>query len=181
MTDAPISKDQRDFCCRHCKGTIRISKTLPPTTGPCPHCSGIITSPALESAESVPLAIAPTSIQETPPLAPALSPLPVTAPHVLEIPAVPTENPPRRSERSDLLEAPAIPSVQNPEPTKSSTPTPASTVSPKERTSELHSEPIVEIAEEPPRSGVIMFMLVLLALAVILFGVAYLIFREIGL
>jgi hypothetical protein len=37
--------DQREFRCEHCKGLIRIPASLPPTTGPCPHCGNSITSP----------------------------------------------------------------------------------------------------------------------------------------
>jgi hypothetical protein len=36
---------QREFHCNHCNGRIVIPAQLPPTTGPCPICGGIITSP----------------------------------------------------------------------------------------------------------------------------------------
>ena len=45
----PIAPDQnREFRCVHCQGLIRIPAGLPSTTGPCPHCSEIITSPSPE-------------------------------------------------------------------------------------------------------------------------------------
>lgn len=36
---------ERDFYCQHCNGRILIAFSLPSTTGPCPHCQGVITSP----------------------------------------------------------------------------------------------------------------------------------------
>jgi hypothetical protein len=39
---------QRSFYCPNCQGIIYIPDDLPPTTAPCPHCSGLITSPAVE-------------------------------------------------------------------------------------------------------------------------------------
>ncbi len=41
--DHPTSK--REFHCVHCNGRILIPWDLPPTTGPCPLCGGVITSP----------------------------------------------------------------------------------------------------------------------------------------
>ena len=49
MSDPMIPADRREFRCIHCDGKILIPVDLPPTTGPCPHCSGVITSPAPES------------------------------------------------------------------------------------------------------------------------------------
>ena len=48
MANSDIPSDKREFRCNHCDGKILIPRDLPPTTGPCPHCSGVITSPALE-------------------------------------------------------------------------------------------------------------------------------------
>ncbi|MBK1881738.1 hypothetical protein JIN85_04895 [Luteolibacter pohnpeiensis] len=54
MSNQPIPGDLREFRCIHCNGNIRIPRNLPATTGPCPHCSGIITSPAPESQGDLP-------------------------------------------------------------------------------------------------------------------------------
>jgi hypothetical protein len=46
MSDPMIPADRREFHCVHCEGKIVIPIDLPPTTGPCPHCGEVITSPA---------------------------------------------------------------------------------------------------------------------------------------
>lgn len=51
MANFEIPDDKREFRCNHCNGKILIPRDLPPTTGPCPHCSGIITSPTPGSSE----------------------------------------------------------------------------------------------------------------------------------
>ncbi len=61
MADSVIPNNQREFRCRHCDGKIMIPRDLPPTTGPCPHCAGVITSPA----DDVPAA--PTAAFQVPP------------------------------------------------------------------------------------------------------------------
>lgn len=45
MSQLDVSSDKREFHCNHCSGQIQIPWNLPPTTGPCPHCGGVITSP----------------------------------------------------------------------------------------------------------------------------------------
>lgn len=45
MSGQPDSNEQREFRCDHCTGRILVPISLPPTTGPCPHCKGTITSP----------------------------------------------------------------------------------------------------------------------------------------
>ncbi len=53
MANSEIPDHQREFRCVHCTGKILIPKDLPSTTGPCPHCSGVITSPAPEISAPV--------------------------------------------------------------------------------------------------------------------------------
>ena len=80
----PLS--QRDFRCAHCSGRILIPWDLPPTTGPCPHCGGVITSPALETRLpplQMPVAPVPTPEHEVAPIPPkpvAQPPLPPVGP-----------------------------------------------------------------------------------------------------
>jgi hypothetical protein len=186
MADAPISNQQREFRCLHCDGLIRIPRDLPPTTGPCPHCSGIITSPARETAEAAPQspllkstplpestpppAAVPTPMPETPPLPSAASPLPISAPPVLEVPAVPTGPPPPADPS-----APDAPTLVPPEKSGDDPPHAAEDKAP-ERPSPLPTN----IPPTPRRSGVITFMLVLLAVALLLFGIAYLIIQQLA-
>ncbi|MGB1130383.1 MAG: hypothetical protein ACPG4K_10045, partial [Haloferula sp.] len=72
MSTAQPNDDQREFRCIHCDGKILVPKSLPPTTGPCPHCSLEITSPGPEAedkpAEVDPIFGHPTSVN---PVAPA--------------------------------------------------------------------------------------------------------------
>jgi hypothetical protein len=78
MADPSLPANLREFHCNHCNGKIRIPRDLPPTTGPCPHCGGVITSPALEAPpQSAPLPSFPSGGYPTPVQAPpAASPLP---------------------------------------------------------------------------------------------------------
>ena len=55
-----LTNTQRDFKCSHCDGRIVIPIDLPPTTAPCPHCSEVITSPALEGSQPASAAAAIT-------------------------------------------------------------------------------------------------------------------------
>jgi len=51
MAESTTQSEQRDFRCIHCAANIRIPRAMPPTTGPCPVCNGIITSPAEDAPE----------------------------------------------------------------------------------------------------------------------------------
>lgn len=51
MAIPPANDDQREFRCIHCDGKIHVPRSLPPTTGPCPHCRLQITSPGPEAKE----------------------------------------------------------------------------------------------------------------------------------
>jgi hypothetical protein len=70
MATTEFPSDKREFRCNHCNGKILIPRDLPPTTGPCPHCSGIITSPAPESAAAAAFQVRPIEVQVPLPQAP---------------------------------------------------------------------------------------------------------------
>ncbi|MES2921624.1 MAG: hypothetical protein V4819_08760 [Verrucomicrobiota bacterium] len=96
MADQEISNNQREFRCKHCDGKILVPKDLPPTTGPCPHCGGLITS----GVEEIP--VLPIPAAQIPQL-----------PTVLTVPGVPPEPPakappppPVRSEWKPTVELP---------------------------------------------------------------------------
>ena len=73
MVNPDIPSDKREFRCNHCNGKILIPRELPSTTGPCPHCRGTITSPALE-AGSMPVFQPPSfPIPQAPPPPPPVS------------------------------------------------------------------------------------------------------------
>lgn len=101
MADINLPSDKREFRCEHCNGRILIPRDLPPTTGPCPHCGGTITSPALENAPPAPFPV---------PAAAPIPTIPITA-------APPLTPPPRMSEAAATVPAP---------PTITSPPVPAS-------------------------------------------------------
>ena len=99
-----------------------IPADLPPTTGPCPHCSGVITSPEIDAPVAPVAAIPPPPavvVERTPPPPPAeIPPPPASLPSevVPEIapPSKPTEPAPspkksipkaNRSQRSSLIPA----------------------------------------------------------------------------
>ncbi|RYD22107.1 MAG: hypothetical protein EOP88_09135 [Verrucomicrobiaceae bacterium] len=70
---------------------------MPPTTGPCPHCSGVITSPALEAP---PVQVASFEV-----------PVPVTAPAPAAIPAAPAAIPAAPAPVAAPPAPPAVPAV----------------------------------------------------------------------
>lgn len=89
MAETAIPATQREFRCVHCNGKILIPRNLPPTTGPCPHCSGTITSPALETEAPPPEALpAPVKMAPQPPLPPEeIRSAPVVLPSIsVEVP-----------------------------------------------------------------------------------------------
>lgn len=79
MPDFSQTPQERDFHCQHCSGRIVIPYSLPSTTGPCPHCQGIITSPPPpgEAPAEAAQAILPQAYQQ---------PAPVEAPRQNAIP-----------------------------------------------------------------------------------------------
>ena len=122
MANFPTPSDKRDFHCNHCGGRILIPRELPPTTGPCPHCAGIITSPPLEAppTETIPpatpappvpappaVAMPATAIPAAPvPAAPSASPVPSPPPQPLADPLPPRATPPPHP---DVAAAPPVP------------------------------------------------------------------------
>ncbi len=93
MENTEIPNHQREFRCIHCTGKILIPKELPPTTGPCPHCSGVITSPALEAPAPVATFQAPPAPVEPAPVRPVpeavpIEKAPIEKPPVASIPEV---------------------------------------------------------------------------------------------
>jgi hypothetical protein len=48
-----ISNTQKEFRCRHCDAKLLVPRELPPTTGPCPRCGGVITSPEIEPVQDL--------------------------------------------------------------------------------------------------------------------------------
>jgi hypothetical protein len=99
MSEAEIPPSQREFCCIHCNGRLFIPRDLPPTTAPCPHCGGVITSPAPE----LPAAPPPQAEHPTTP-----SPAPVA---VVESPATPLVPPAEESEPIHLPQLEPLPKV----------------------------------------------------------------------
>ena len=154
MSDSVIPTNQREFRCQHCDGKILIPKDLPPTSGPCPHCRGMITSPANEvvappiPAFEMPLPAAPPV--EVKPLAKPPAPPAPEPPKSEELPI--TVLPPPRAEKLDL------PS--------------------REDHSGLNRPKLAKPAKA--RSGLIPAMLVLLALALLGGAVVYLASKELG-
>lgn len=113
MADFAIPNNQREFRCAHCDGKILIPKDLPPTTGPCPHCGGEITSPAPELPPAPPEPVSPPPPVATARPAPTVVPSPVkpTESQQIELPsrgAVSERNrqkTPEKSRRSGLIPA----------------------------------------------------------------------------
>jgi len=123
MSDPSKPVNQRDFRCNHCNGKIMIPWDLPPTTGPCPHCGGIITSPALQSTlPPAPASPMPVAAATEPPGRPAPlpvsmpAPVPVAPPAIIPLP-VETQTPPVShipAPRSTPLPVPAEAPVAQP-------------------------------------------------------------------
>jgi hypothetical protein len=65
------SPAQRSFACSHCEKPIYIPHDLPPTRANCPHCSALVTSPALPSltAENSPTIVPRAAEREKQPIA----------------------------------------------------------------------------------------------------------------
>jgi hypothetical protein len=91
---------ERDFHCPLCNGRIVIPYSLQPTTGPCPHCQGTITSPPPPGAQA-----------PAPQLAPAQTHVPPAAEAAPQQPA-PAVIPPRR----DAMEQEPAPQTAKPAP-----------------------------------------------------------------
>lgn len=166
MAEFVVPPHQREFHCIHCKGRILIPRELPPTTGPCPHCGGIITSPALELETPRAFSLPPAPVPPPEPVAPSPPPqesLIVERPAPpLEIaeppPPVPVEIPTRPAEKPALIEIPANKELSERNKPKKSAPAPA----------------------KPKRSGLVPALLILLALFLLGAAVVYFAARELG-
>ncbi len=150
MGEFASANTQKEFRCSHCTGKIVIPIDLPPTTGPCPHCAGIITSPGPE-AET------PGDPDPAPQIAPLPSRLAPTPPQVATGPSPPPS---------------IIPATKVELPPKSET---SASNQPK-----AIKSPALKKAAKPQRSGVISAMLVLLGLAAAGGAVVYFASKELG-
>jgi hypothetical protein len=158
MSDPSIPANLREFRCNHCDGNIRIPLELPPTTGPCPHCGGIITSPAYEPPK---LPLAESEIVQAV----------IKSPQALSIPPEPIPAPVSLPQPPPYQEPTAIPIAQPveppPEPTKLLKPKKEKKVSnPKE--------------EKPKRSGLIATLAIVFLLMLALGGAIILALKEMG-
>ncbi len=155
MADSVISNNQREFRCKHCDGKILIPKDLPPTTGPCPHCGGLITS---ASADVPVLSVAAFQIPPPPivlPVARATAETPAAGPNA-KLSAAPR---PVKNEWKPKVELPLREDH-------------ADLNQPKKR-------PAPKTAQ-PQSSGLISAMLVLLALILLGGGVVWFAAKELG-
>ena len=148
-----IPADRREFLCTHCDGKILIPLDLPPTTGPCPHCSGVITSP--EPLAEIQLAPPPQPVEQPAAVAPPVNP-PAAPRPVEKAPPPPPE-------------APAPKPVSIPEPReKVEPPPPVKATEPK-----IQKEKPAPKASKPARSGLFPALLVLLVLGLAAGGIIY--------
>ncbi|MFD0893833.1 hypothetical protein KBB96_10450 [Luteolibacter ambystomatis] len=119
MTGTYDPYQQREFRCGHCNGRIVIPIDLPPTTGPCPHCGGVITSPAPphhppaaspSGAAPVQQVPVPVPAQPQPPVQP-VQPVPQITPPVQPPPAVqaPVQMPQVQLQPPPAAPSPAVP------------------------------------------------------------------------
>ncbi len=147
---------QREFRCKHCDGKILIPANLPPTTAPCPHCGGVITSPGIGEVPAPPAASqVPTPPAAAPPAEISAPPLPQKAPEAVA-PAeihVPLEEKPKT-----VLPPPKGPASE-----------------PKKQPSQAVSN-----AGKSERSGLIPVLLVVLVIALLGFGGVYFASSELG-
>ncbi len=179
MANSEIPSNQREFRCVHCTGKILIPKELPPTTGPCPHCGGVITSPELENSSpipafQIPAAPLPAAPVETPPPAPKL-----------ELPPAPEVAPPAAPPQ-DVKIPPAAPAVavvpaKEPEKTKIEPVAQAVELPPKKPNAPTN-QPKKKPAKpsQPQRTGLISFLLVLLLLFLAAGAAVVFVSKELG-
>lgn len=143
MANMEIPGDKREFRCNHCNGKILIPRNLPQTTGPCPHCSGVITSPPPDLGGMPLVQSIPVTVQvPTPAPAPVQVPVQAQAPVPAPIPA-PTPAP-----------LPSVPPVSSGPPVPiAAAPAPAPAPPPREN-SPIASEPVSSPAPAPANPGV---------------------------
>jgi hypothetical protein len=196
MADNLIPTTQREFRCNHCDGKILIPKDLPPTTGPCPHCAGVITSPdpdkttvavsvpvsAIKAPPAIPAAPAqakdiPARTPSAPPPPPRSSPppSPISAP-----PAVPIEaSLPQKGPNETSGNVPVSNKVESRDLSEmiGNVAPPESTSTKKKAKPRKQKDPNTP---KPHRSGLIPVMLVLLALILAGGGVIYFASQELS-
>ncbi|MFT3990513.1 MAG: hypothetical protein QM680_03795 [Luteolibacter sp.] len=106
MSDPAPASHQREFHCVHCSGKILIPRDLPPTTGPCPHCGGVITSPP-PYVDVPPAPTSPEALAPAPQAAPTYQQLPVST----AIPVSPQAVPAQEIPSPAVIESPPVPAV----------------------------------------------------------------------
>jgi hypothetical protein len=171
MANIDIPDDKREFRCNHCNGKILIPRNLPPTTGPCPHCSGVITSPAPEdgppAAFIAPAPVISLPVTSPPPAAPVI-PAPVkTQASIPPPPPAPVEPPPVVLPPPRVVEKPAAP-----------TEIPHPGIPPQDKNKKPKAAPAVK--EKPRKSGIIPMMLVLLVIILGAGAAVYFVTNEMG-
>lgn len=167
MAISEIPNDKRAFRCEHCNGTILIPLDLPSTTGPCPHCSSVITSPAPEIKEP-PTRIVPPPAEKTIPPSPPTPPV-QEIPTPVKVAATP---PP-----------PTIPAPREASETPVSTPAPApkpDSATPAPALEKIASSKPSAVKPKPEKSGLIPVMLVLLVLILGVGVAAVFVSKELG-
>lgn len=167
MADIAIPSEQREFRCIHCDGKILIPRDLPPTTGPCPHCAGLITSPARDKPATeieIPIPIP----QVAPPRIPAIPP----PPPVASVPVAPSAVP-----QVPVKAVAPIATVSPPAPAEEKA---AHALLEKSDHAELNKPKKQAKPAKAQRSGWIPVMLVLFALILAGGGVAYFAAQELG-
>ncbi|BCU79502.1 hypothetical protein [Luteolibacter sp. LG18] len=147
MTGAIDPYQQREFRCGHCNGRIVIPIDLPPTTGPCPHCGGVITSPApVGRGGPAPVSQGPAPVPAAAPPVLVPAPQPAATPAVAPAPApVPAATVPSPAAVPQI----AAPPVEKPAPEKA----PAKTAA-------------VAVPGKPAKRGLIPALLLMLVLIV---------------
>jgi hypothetical protein len=169
MANTEIPSDKKEFRCNHCNGKILIPRNLPPTTGPCPHCSGVITSPGPEAP-------APVTLQ-----APPVMPPPPPVPPVIPPPVIPKA--PDPEPRPAIAVPPPVAEPVAPAPAAAQAPKPAVEIphaSDPSHGNKRKSKPAPAPAARPNKSGLIPVMLVLLALILAGGAVVYFVTKEMG-
>jgi hypothetical protein len=166
MSDSLIPAHLREFHCKHCDGKIQIPLELPPTTGPCPHCAGVITSPAYEAPALAAATIAAPVIEATP-----VATAPPDTARVEPIVSPPTSPPSVVPQPPPYQEIPPTPIAVAQE----VLPPPTKLPAPKE-TKKVKPTP----AGKPHRSGLIPILLIILLLGIAIGGVVIFAAREMG-
>lgn len=154
MANIDIPDDKREFRCNHCNGKILIPRNLPPTTGPCPHCSGVITSPAPEDGPPAAF-VAPAPVKSQPVMPPPPPPAAIVEPPPVVIPPAPA------------VEKTAAPAVI-PQPKTSS------------HDGKQKPKPAKTVPEKAHKSGIIPVMLVLLVIILGAGAAVYFVTNEMG-